>query len=90
MASRGGGVTAAGTEAGPLVHERGVGDCPSVVEPTDDGVVVDAGVVEEDLVEQRLAGHLLEGHDVDAGLVHVDGEVGDALVLGQRRRRCGR
>ena len=30
---------AAGAEAGPLVHERGVGDRPAVVEAADDGVV---------------------------------------------------
>ena len=38
--------------------------------------------VEEHLVEEGPAGHLLQRAHVDARLVHVDGEVGDALVLG--------
>ena len=41
-----------------------------------------AGVGEEDLVEHRATGHLPQRADVDARLVHVDREVGDALVLG--------
>ena len=43
---------AAGTEAGPLEGEGGVGHRPALVEAADDGVVTDAGVGEEDLVEQ--------------------------------------
>ncbi len=38
-------------------------------------------VVQEDLVELRGAGHLLERPHVDAGLLHVDQQVGDAGVL---------
>ena len=73
---------AARAEAGPLVHEGGVGHGPAVVQAADDGVVGDAGVAEEDLVEHGVAGHLHQRADLDAGLVHVDGELGDALVLG--------
>ena len=50
----------------------------------------DADVVEEHLVEVGVAGHLAERADVDARRSHVDDEVGDALVLGRRRGRCGR
>ena len=75
-------VAAAGAEAGPLVHERRVGGGPPVVEATDQRGVGHPGVGDEDLVEERVAGHLLERAHVDAVLEHVEGEVGDALVLG--------
>ena len=67
---------------GPLVHEGRVGRGPAVVEATDEGGVGHPGVGDEDLVEERVAGHLLERAHVDAVLEHVEGEVGDALVLG--------
>ena len=76
------GVPAAGAEAGPLVHERRVGGGPAVVQAADEGRVGHPGVGDEDLVEERVAGHLLERAHVDAVLEHVEGEVGDALVLG--------
>jgi hypothetical protein len=44
-----------------------------------------AHVLEEDLVEVGLARHLAERADVDAGRLHVDQHVGDAVVL----RRVG-
>ena len=44
-------------------------------------VVADPHIGEEHLVEHRAARHLLERADVDAGLVDVEHEVGDALVL---------
>ena len=47
-------------------------------------------VVEEHLAEVRLAGGLADGADVDARRAHVEQEVGDALALRGRRRRCGR
>ena len=72
---------AAGAEPGPLVGQRGVGDRPAVVEPAEQVGVGDAHVGHEDLVEQGPTGHLAQRADVDARLVHVDGEVGDALVL---------
>ena len=65
-----------------LVHERGVGGRPALVQPTDQGGVGDPGVGDEDLVEERVARHLLERAHVDAVLQHAEGEVGDALVLG--------
>ena len=75
-------VAAAGAEAGPLVHEGRVGGRPPVVEAADQGGVGHPGVGDEDLVEERVARHLLERAHVDAVLEHVEGEVGDALVLG--------
>ena len=41
-----------------------------------------AGTVEEDLAEVDLAGDVAQRPDVDAGLVQVDQEVGDAAALG--------
>jgi hypothetical protein len=73
---------ATGAEAGALVHERGVGHGPAVVAAADGGGVGHPGVGEEDLVEHGVAGHLAQRADLDARLVHVDGEPGDALVLG--------
>ena len=48
-----------------------------------------AGVGEEDLVELALARDHLDRADLDAGLVHVDEQERDALVLAARRGRCG-
>ena len=81
---------AAGAEAGALVGERRVGHRPAVVEAADQRVGRHAGVGHEHLVEQRPAGHLAQRADVDAVLVHVHREVGDALVLGHVGVRCGR
>ncbi len=75
-------VAAARAEAGALVHQRGVGGGPSVVDAADERGVGHAGVGEEDLVEEGVTGHLLEGTNVDALLEHLEGEVRDALVLG--------
>ena len=80
--SAGRGVASAGAEARTLVHQRGVGDRPAVVQPTDQRAVRGDGLLEEDLVEHGVAGHLHERSDLDALLVHVEREVGDALVLG--------
>ena len=81
---RGGGRrTAACAESRSLERQGGVGDRPAVVEITDAGVVVHAGLGEEHLVEEGTAGHLAQRAYLDPlRLVHVDGEVGDALVLG--------
>jgi hypothetical protein len=62
---------------------------PAVVDAADGGRVLDPGVGEEHLVEQGPAGHLLQRPHLDARLVHVDGEVGDALVLGRVRVGAG-
>ena len=45
-------------------------------------VVRDADVSEEDLIELGLAGDLVERPDVDSLGLHVQQEVGQALVLG--------
>ena len=57
---------------------------PSLTSPSTSDAV-GAGVVEEDLVELGGARHLLQRPDRDAGLVHRDEQVREALV----RRRVG-
>ena len=76
-------------EAGPLEGQRGVGHRPSDTRTADDGVIGHPGLVEEHLVEQCLAGHLPERPNLNARLVHVNGEIGDALVLGRLRIGSG-
>ena len=74
-------VVAHGVEVA-LDGEHGHGRPPAVVEAADDVGAVDHGVGEEDLVELRVARHVPQGSDLDAGLVHVDHEEGDAPVPG--------
>ena len=52
-------------------------------------VVAHDGIGEEDLAEHRVAGHFPQRTDFDAGLVHVEREPADALVLGDRRICAG-
>src|SRR5262249_31312199 len=59
---------------------------PPMVEPADDRVVAYARAVDEDFIEQRAASHLTQRPDLDAGLLHVELEVRDPLVLRQLRR----
>ena len=73
-----------------LVHERRERDGPALVDVAEPVVVGNAHVGEEHLVERRAAGHLAQRAHLDAGCLHVDDEAGEALVLGQRRGRCGR
>ena len=61
-----------------------------LLRPPMSGAVGDDGLLHEHLVEHGVAGHLHQRADLDALLVHVDAEVGDALVLRARRGRCGR
>ena len=68
-----------------LVRERRVGDRPAVVQLADELVVGHEHLVEEHLVELGVARDLHERPHLDAGRLHVDDEVGDALVL----RRVG-
>ncbi|MEZ5206348.1 MAG: hypothetical protein R2690_05070 [Acidimicrobiales bacterium] len=68
-----------------FVRQRRRRDAPPVVDGADALVVRHDGVVEEHLVEVELVGDLAQRPDVDARLVHVDGERRDALVL----RRAG-
>ena len=72
-----------------LVHQGRVRHGPSVAAATDDRVVEHLGVRQEHLVEQRMARHLDQRTHVDALLVHVEREPGDALVLRQVRVRPG-
>jgi hypothetical protein len=60
-----------------------------LLSPADDGVVADPGLGHEHLVEQRPAGHLPQRPDLHARLAHVEGEVGDALVLRHVRIGAG-
>ena len=70
-----------------LVHQRGAGHPPAVVEVAHEVGGRDADVVEEHLVEVRLAGDLAQRSDRDARRAQVDDEARDALVL--RHRRVG-
>ena len=74
---------AAGADGRPLVHQRGQGHVPAVVDVTEAVAVGHPHVGEEDLVEAGPAGHLAQRADLDAGGLHVDDEAGEALVLGQ-------
>jgi hypothetical protein len=66
-----------------LVLERRARHLPALPALADDPVRGRARTVEEHLVEQRAAGHLAQRADRDAGLVHVEQQVGDARVLGR-------
>jgi hypothetical protein len=72
-------------EGQALEHQRGQPDGPAVVDLAQNLALVHAHVVEEDLVELGVSGDLLERLHRHAGRVHVEQEVGDALVL----RRIG-
>ena len=75
-----------GEERGAALEaERRHRDLPAVVHLAEHHRAVGARVVEEHLVELGRPGHLLDRRDRDAGLVHRDEEVGEALV----RRRVG-
>ena len=71
----------AAADALAFVCQRGHRHRPAVVGRPDDVLVRHHRVGEEHLVEGGAAVHLLERAHVDARLVHVDDEVGDALVL---------
>ena len=70
-----------------LVHQRRDRDRPAVVLAADDVLVGDPRLLDEQLVELRLAGDLAQRPDLDAVLLHVHQEVGQAAVL--RRVRVG-
>ena len=67
----------------PLVHEGGEHDPPAVARLAEALGVGDARVGEVHLVELGLAGDLVERPHLDARALHVDHEVGHALVLGR-------
>ena len=70
--------------AAALVGEGRLGDAPAGVHLADQVVGRDAHVGEEDLGELvGDAGDLPQRTHLDARLVHVDDQVGDALVLGR-------
>ena len=76
---------AAPAERRALVHQRGHRDAPAVADVSEPVLVRDAGVGEVDLVELGLPGQLAQRSGLDAWAVHVDDEVGQALVLGHVR-----
>ena len=80
---------AAGADAGALEVQGGLRDHPAVALAADEVGVVDDRLVEEDLVEDVVAGHLPQRPDGDAGLVELEGEPRDALVLGHVEARAG-
>ena len=69
----------------PLVHQRREHDPPAVADVAEPLGVGDPDVGEVHLVELGLAGDLVQRPHLDARRVHVDHEVGHALVL----RRIG-
>ena len=79
----------AGARQLALVGERGQRTAPAAADLADDVGGGHAGVGQEDLVERRVAVHLPQRADLDARLVHREGEVRDAPVLRQRPSRCG-
>jgi hypothetical protein len=71
----------------PLVSEGRLRPAPSLALLSNHVLKRNTDVGEKDFAELRVLGDLLERSDLNAGLVHVDNEVGDALVL--RRLRIG-
>src|SRR5436309_8240939 len=72
-----------------LVGERGHGELPAVVHLADHVRARHAHGVEEDLADLGRAGQLAERADRDARALHIENEVGEAAVLGQRRVGAG-
>src|SRR4029453_18308628 len=79
------GPTTSAPEPGALVRQRRGGAGPAAVQLADHRRLAHARVREEPLAEQRPPRHLAQRAHLDAGLVHLDREVRDALVL----RRVG-
>src|SRR6202034_4754698 len=67
----------------PLVEQRGLGDPPPRADLGEHAAWPHSRAGQEHLAERAAAVHLPERPDLDAGLVHVDEEVGEALVLWQ-------
>jgi hypothetical protein len=65
----------------PLVHQRGHRDPPALPGRSDHAGRRHADVGEEDFVELRFAGDLAQPAHLDPGGVHVQDEVGKALVF---------
>ena len=73
----------AAADGGALVHQRGHGHPPALADVADAVGVGHPHLGQVDLVELGLAGHLAQRPHLDARRVHVEGEVGHALVLGR-------
>src|SRR5437773_3544923 len=72
-----------------LVLERRAAHHPALAPFPDQALRRHAHVVEEHLVEVGVPGHLAERPHLDAGRLHVDQEVADAVVLGLVRLGAG-
>jgi len=72
-----------GEGGAPLEAQGHIGDPPAVVLLADAVGHRHPGPVQEDLAEVRLPVHGLHGPHLDAGLVHMEDEPGDAPVLGR-------
>ena len=68
-------------EGDPLVHQRGDRDPPPGADVAEPALIGDAYVGEVHLVELGVAGHLPQRAYLDARCLHVDDEVGQAVVL---------
>jgi hypothetical protein len=64
-----------------FVHQGGYRHRPAAADLADQPVAVDVRAGEEHLVEAVRAVHLMQRAHLDAGLVDVDDEVAEALVL---------
>ncbi len=85
-------VDAAGAGAGDHLAFRGqggVGDPPAVTDRTDSLVVGHPGPVQVHLVEVDLAGEVTQRTDLDARLMQMHEEVGDAPAFGDVGVRAG-
>src|SRR5918999_752566 len=70
-------------QPGALVHERLDRPRPAVADAADHVLVRDPRLLHEELVELRLLRDLVERPDLHGLLLHVEDEVGQALMLGR-------
>ena len=69
------------TNTRTFMCQRRIGDHPTLVEPTDQVGMGDAGAIEEDLVEHGMAGHFPQRPHIDTGLAYGTQEVTNPLVF---------
>ena len=67
--------------APPLMHEGRCRHLPAVTKLSDLKIWHHLGIGQKHLIERGMAVHLLQRHRFDARLMHVDDEIGQALVL---------
>ncbi len=73
----------------PLGGQRGAADLPAAIHLTEHELVGNEHVVDEDGVEHRVSGQLPQRLHLDAFALHVEQEVGDAVVFWRARVRPG-